>query len=454
MKRLFPIISCCLLFCIVFSACTENNRKESLTQATKHYEFYDDEDDTLDLLLYNTDTLNPLTTSVKHNTEVLSLLYDSLVTVTADFSYVPNLLKNHSVSKDGLIWYVTIRDGITFQNGKPLTIGDIFASLNTIIASDGYYKKRLSMVQAVKQKGNKIEIHLDKPTENFPVLLDFPILPKNTQRDSGLPVLDTVYAGSGLYKVSGYEINKKIKLTWNENHHSGTVPYIKNIEIHIVPDENTAVTLFENEGVDVLTDSVQALRTYTEKRTMARNFLNSTRFVFLGINLNQKKKASDFLQTLLDNLDRNKMISMLNLSCVPSYLPIHPNSYLTHSVPSQKKKALEMPENLKASLIIAEEDAKARQIAEYIKKEFSGLGASLTIEEVPFKTYVSRIKAGKFDCFLGKAELLPNFVFEKDYTVSGLYFENAVMLYDKTLNAKETKTLNPYLSIPNWSFMR
>ena len=160
MKRIVTAICVLLLAVPLACSCAQNNSAgtetgegRSSTEAAAKAEAWVD-NDILDLCIYNTDTLNPLTTSVKHNAEVLSFMYDSLYTAQSDFSAAANLAENASVSPDGLTYTVQIRSGVQFSNGETLTANDVAASINTIIASNGYYKNRLTMIKGAAAKGN------------------------------------------------------------------------------------------------------------------------------------------------------------------------------------------------------------------------------------------------------------------------------------------------------------
>ena len=51
-------------------------------------------------------------------------VYQGLVSRTPDQEIVDTLASSHSVSADGLTYTFTLREGVTFHNGEPLTPAD------------------------------------------------------------------------------------------------------------------------------------------------------------------------------------------------------------------------------------------------------------------------------------------------------------------------------------------
>ena len=116
-KRIALTVLASAISIVLLSSCLKSEINEAMNDA----EVYISTDETLDLCIYNIDTLNPLKTSAKQNAEVLSLLYDSLFIVSSDFTAIPSLCESFAVSKDGLVCTAKIKNGVYFQNGKKLT---------------------------------------------------------------------------------------------------------------------------------------------------------------------------------------------------------------------------------------------------------------------------------------------------------------------------------------------
>src|SRR5918996_1180561 len=55
---------------------------------------------------------------------IRALIFNSLVKKNEKFDYVPDLAADIKRADDGLSYTFTLRDGVTFQDGRPLTSAD------------------------------------------------------------------------------------------------------------------------------------------------------------------------------------------------------------------------------------------------------------------------------------------------------------------------------------------
>ena len=74
----------------------------------------------------NIKTIDPIgSPSVDAASErVRTLMFNSLVKKDEKFDYVPELASNIARSDDGLVFTFTLRDGVTFHDGRPFTSAD------------------------------------------------------------------------------------------------------------------------------------------------------------------------------------------------------------------------------------------------------------------------------------------------------------------------------------------
>src|SRR6266511_650621 len=66
---------------------------------------------------------------------VRTLMFNSLVKKNEKFDYVPELASNIQRSEDGLAFTFTLRDGVTFHDGRPFTSADAKYTLDTLLTS-------------------------------------------------------------------------------------------------------------------------------------------------------------------------------------------------------------------------------------------------------------------------------------------------------------------------------
>ena len=182
MKRSILILIC--LLCLCLHGCgTEDDvyvptgdglyREDLETEATEAPEETPEQE--LVLVYYPNKTLNPYTGTDNTNLVLYSLLYQSLFVVDSDYNVTPMLCSRYTVTEN-MKNYVFYIENATFSDGTPLTEEDVLASIQAARTSQRYKGrfKGVDSVQIVEYGG--IIFYLNTAYENFPILLDVPIV--------------------------------------------------------------------------------------------------------------------------------------------------------------------------------------------------------------------------------------------------------------------------------------
>lgn len=191
----------------------------------------------LTLTYYPHKTLNPITCTDYTNRLLFPLLYQSLFVVDRDYNAKPMLCDHYVVSEDMRVYTFFVANAL-FSNGEPVTAQDVVATLQAA-AESVIYKGRFLHVSKIELTArNGVQITLDTSMENFPALLDIPIIPA-AEITSDRP------AGTGPYTLdtSGIEARLRRRTDWWCNPHmSITAP---------------SITLLEAESIRQIRDSFQ-----------------------------------------------------------------------------------------------------------------------------------------------------------------------------------------------------
>lgn len=183
MKRLLAFILC-LLVCNLWGCSTEDTPyvptgngladDEYAIQDTTSPEGESAEQE-LVLVYYPDKTMNPYTCTDFTNRALFSLIYQGLFTVDSDYNVHPILCSSYVVADD-MRTYEFYIDNATFSDGTPVTVDDLYSSLEAARVSK-VYKGRFQYVRSLRKNDNGgITIQLGTPYENFPILLDVPIV--------------------------------------------------------------------------------------------------------------------------------------------------------------------------------------------------------------------------------------------------------------------------------------
>src|SRR5690606_37822907 len=75
------------------------------------------------------------------------LVFDTLFALDENLEVQPQMAEGHEVSEDGLVYTITLREGLTFHDGSPVTAEDAVASLERWAERDGMGQKLMSVME-------------------------------------------------------------------------------------------------------------------------------------------------------------------------------------------------------------------------------------------------------------------------------------------------------------------
>ncbi|MDR1735410.1 MAG: ABC transporter substrate-binding protein [Oscillospiraceae bacterium] len=142
------------------------------------------------------DRLDPIGGRDTLNTALLPLLYDGLFVNDEAFETRPNLCAS-VITEDNTVFTLTLRNAV-FSDGAPLQAEDVVHSLNLARADASPYSGRFENVISAKAGDGTVIIELSAPKARFASLLDFPIIPASSDKESAAP------PGTGPY-ILGYD---------------------------------------------------------------------------------------------------------------------------------------------------------------------------------------------------------------------------------------------------------
>jgi peptide/nickel transport system substrate-binding protein len=194
---------------------------------------------------------------------LLMLQYDALMHVDADGVPQPWLASAVEVSEDGLTYTITLRDGILWNDGTPMTADDVVFTVEQFREHPmGRFTRALrSVVTATAPAPNQVVFTLAAPDPSLPLatLADVPILPRHIWEGIENPaehVFPTVTnVGTGPYKIVEYVPDQFYRLEANPDYFRGT-PLVRELVVVIFADDVGAVAALRGGGVDMIARSI------------------------------------------------------------------------------------------------------------------------------------------------------------------------------------------------------
>jgi peptide/nickel transport system substrate-binding protein len=197
------------------------------------------------------------------------MVYDTLVATDANFKVQPQMA-DWTVSDDKLVYTFTLRDGLKWHDGSPVTAEDCVASLRRWAKADGMAQKMMDFVTAFEAGDAKtILVKLKEPyslvleTMGKPSALVPFMMPKRfAETPSGQAITEQI--GSGPFKFVKDEFQPGVKSVYEKNADyiprkepaswtaGGKVVKIDRVEWITMPDAQTAMNALQSGDIDFM----------------------------------------------------------------------------------------------------------------------------------------------------------------------------------------------------------
>ena len=202
-------------------------------------------------------TLDPIKSAAAGDIEVLGQLYSRLLRNAPDGSeLLPGLAESWEVSEDGLRYTFRLRDA-QFSDGSPVTAEDVvFSFLRLRDQEDSAYNSMFQVIETVEAVDEKTVVFtLEYPAAPFlgsVEMFNAGIVPKAAVEAMGDDAFAQNPISSGPFKLKEWRPNDRVILERNPHYWREGLPYLDEVEIIEVSDENTRVSMLRAGEVDVI----------------------------------------------------------------------------------------------------------------------------------------------------------------------------------------------------------
>jgi peptide/nickel transport system substrate-binding protein len=213
--------------------------------------------------------LDPIATTAYITRNHGYMVYDTLFAINDKFEVKPQMVGKHEVSKDGLTYTFTLRDGLKFHDGAPVKSADCIASIERWAKRDALGQKLAEATESWKAVDDKtftlklktpFPLTLDalaKPSSNVPF-----IMPERIAKTDAFKNLDDPI-GSGPFKMVKAEWVPGNKVVYVKNTDyvprkeapswasGGKVAKVDRVEWIYIPDSATAAAALNAGEADI-----------------------------------------------------------------------------------------------------------------------------------------------------------------------------------------------------------
>lgn len=279
----------------------------------------------VDAILSDPKTFNPVLISDAVSSAVSSMMFEGLISlnpITGETE--PALAESWTISDDDLEIIFTLRKGLKWSDGEPLTADDVVFTFNQLYLNDEIpYNGRATLkvgesnefLKVEKLNDLQIKFILPEPFAPFFSTIGKSILPQHIlkptveQKDGdGRPLLFATWGvdtppnkivGSSAYKMQEYANAQRIIFTanpyyWKKGKNNQELPKVKRIVWQIVESTDTAFLQFRSGGLDSLSVNPEffSLLKKEEDRSNFTIYNGGAAYgtTYITFNLNQGKR--------------------------------------------------------------------------------------------------------------------------------------------------------------------
>lgn len=458
MKRITALLLAAILTCGLLGGCViENTDAYTPTGDALVMEGQDPnsvnptvetEPQKLTLAYYAEKSLNPMISNDYTNRVLLSLIYQGLFTVDANYEAHPMLCESYRISPNYKTWTFYLNDFARFSDGTRVTPEDVLASYEAAKNSK-YYGGRFVHVSSIEVSGDKgIVFYMDTPYEDLPLLLDIPIIKAGDEeamypRGTGPYIYEKNLSGSHLRRVQDWWCDATVAAT------AISIPLVEAQSPSGIRDE------FEFNDVGLVCADPYA-HDYADFRGDFELWqVDNGVFLYLAVNVlysnNDVFEEPDFRSALTYAIDREYLVDKFYHGFAqPATLAASPSSpYYSDALAKNYEydpvlfiSELNSFGVVKGSLrlLVNKDDIVRLRVARTIAEMLTELGVPTETMEMDSSGFISSIKQGNYDLYLGQTrlsanmDLTPFFSRWGNMSYNGIYSEG---IYELCLDALE-----------------
>lgn len=196
------------------------------------------------------------------------MVYDTLFSMDAKYEIQPQMVESWKTSDDGLIWTFTLREGLEWHDGQPVTAEDCIASLKRWSARDSMGQKLASYLSeyrvvdsktfqiVLRQKFGPMLAALGKPS----VVVPFMMPKRVAETDPFKQIEESIGSGPFLLKRDEWKPGEKIVYVKNPRYKpraesasglaGGKRVLVDRVEWLWIPDQETQINALINGEID------------------------------------------------------------------------------------------------------------------------------------------------------------------------------------------------------------
>ena len=393
--------------------------------------------------------------------DVVFNLYEGLVKPTSDGGFIPAVASDYIISDDAKTYTFTLRDGITFHDGTPVTIEDVKYSIDRYAEIQGESSAFSSLVDSVEVQDDKtLVVNLKESYSEFLPMMTIAIIPQSNEDPAGNPI------GTGPFKYVSYTPGQNLELEKYDGYWQEGVPSLDSVEFKFIADVDTAFVELQAGTIDILKylTSAQA-ETLGDDYNIVQGSMNLVHAMYLNSAYEPLSKT-EVRQALCYAVDRDAINNfifggkshIIGSHMIPAMSKYYePEAETVYSYDPETAKELladaGYADGFDLEITVPSSYSQHVDSAQIIADELSQVGINVTLNQVEWSTWLQDVYKGGnfqatvigFDGTLAPSDWLKKYV--TDDAKNFMHYSNTE--YDDVFNTAYT-TVDDDVKVENY----
>ena len=347
------------------------------------------------------DSLDPDYMTLAGTKEVLFNMFEGLVKPTAEGDIVPAVASAVSKSDDGTQYTFTLRDGVKFHNGNPVTMDDVVYSIERRWKDTDTAAQlgALSVIDHLDTDGANLTITLSEPSNEFlAAVMNAYIIPKDYTDHATNPI------GTGPYKFVSYTVEHSLVVERFADYW-GTPAKIETVTFKIEKGADGLVRGLQSGALDFVAhlSSDQTAQLGKDDFNIMQGSMNLVQALYLN---NAEKPFDDVRvrQALCYAVDKQQLLEKafdgygipLGTSMLPSMGKYYDDSltdYYPHDVAKAKELLAEAgyPNGFSMTITVVNQYTPHVNTATVLVEQLKEVGITATIDPVENAVWMDEV---------------------------------------------------------------
>lgn len=425
-----------IIFILLFAIFKIRQDEEEKKQELEHASSQEEKNTELKLGVAELDTMNPILSNNKNVQDVSKLIYDPLVTLTADYKTEACLATEWAKQSDNS-YLIKLRENVKWSDGQRFTSEDVRFTIDRLKEVSSIYSYNVQYVTGVDIVDDyTVTINLDREIPFFEYQLTFPILSKDyyEAEDFVNTEKNTSPVGTGKYRITdvqpSYIILEKNTGWWNKEVNLT----IEKITVNLYSSVGELYNSFKIGNIDLISTTNDNVQEYIGSIGYSSKEIKGREHTFLALNTqNYFLSKQEVRKAIAYSIDKENIVSSIfNSKCYTSSFPLDYGSWLSQGQDassgynleqakqllvdngwSYKSQYWQKTENYKTqrltlNFLVRASDVSKVAVAENIKQQLENQGIRINVIQASDEQYNNSINSKNYDIALCSMTLSPS----------------------------------------------